>query len=119
MLRLRTWANGVLGNTPLEADRLNGLEDDLGALLLQFGATPAALFSGAVTLSNGAPVSASVKWPDGTVGVYSGTESTEFPGAIDGYTITYAGIPTLTVTQPGVTRDAEGYVTNSPALTIS
>ena len=118
-MRLRTWANGLLGNTPLDEDRLNDLEDDLGAILLQFGGYPPGLFSGAVILSNGVPVSASVKWPDGTVGVYSGTESVTFPGAIDGYTITYAGSPTYTVTQPGVTRDANGYVTNSPALTIT
>lgn len=119
-MRLRNWANGVLGNTPLDADRLNALEDNLGAMLLQFGADPTMLFSGAVTRNvDGAPTSASVRWPDGTVGVYSGTASTTFPGAIDSYTITYAGTPTVTVTQSGVTRNADGHITNSPALTIS
>ena len=119
-MRRRTWANGVLGNTPLEEDRLNDVEEDLGAALLSLGANPPMLFSGAVTVdTNGAPISASVKWPDGTVGVYSGTASTEFPGAVDAYTVTYAGTPTLTITQPAVTRNPSGHVTNSPALTIT
>lgn len=119
-MRRRSWNNGVLGNTPLEKDRLNAVEDDLGAALLSLAANPPMLFSGAVTVdANGAPVSASVKWPDGTVGVYSGTASVTFPGAVDAYTVTYASTPTLTVTQPAVTRNASGQVTNSPSLTIS
>ena len=119
-MRLRDWKNGVLGNTPLEADRLNGLEDDIGAMLLQFGGYPPGIFAGNVTVNtDGAPVSASVRWPNGVVGVYSGTASTAFPGAVDAYTITYAGSPTITVTQPAVTRNDAGQVVNSPALTIT
>lgn len=116
-MRRRTWANGVLGNTPLEKDRLNAVEDDLGEALLSLAANPPMLFSGAVTVDgDGAPISASLKWPDGTVGVYAGTASTEFPGAVDAYTVTYAGSPTITITQPAVTRNESGQVTNSPAL---
>lgn len=120
MLLRRLWKNGLLGNTPLEEDALNSLEADLGASLLQLAANPSMLFSGAVTRdSDGAPISASLRWPDGTVGVYSGTASTEFPGAIDSYTVTYAATPTITVTQPAVTRNVDGEVTNSPALIIT
>ena len=120
MLLRRFWKNHLLGGTPLEDDRLNALEADLGASLLQLAANPSMLFSGAVTRDpDGAPTSASIKWPDGTVGVYSGTASTEFPGAIDAYTVTYAGAPTITITQPSVTRNADGEVTNSPALIIA
>lgn len=119
-MRRRNWIDWLIGNTPLSATRLNALEDDLGAVLLQAAANPPELFSGAITLdANGAPTSASVKWPDGTVGVYSGTASVTFPGAVDAYTVTYASTPTLTVTQPAVTRNASGQVTNSPALTIT
>lgn len=119
-MRRRTWANGILGGTALEKDRLNAVEDDIGAALLQLSRNPSMLFSGAVTVdTDGAPVSASVKWPDGTVGTYAGTASTAFPGAIDAYTITYSATPTLTITQPAVTRDGSGRVTNSPALTIT
>lgn len=119
-MRRRTWANGLLGNTPLEKDRLNAVEDDIGAALLQLAADPSMLFSGAVTRdSNKAPISASVLWPDGTAGVYAGTASTTFPGAIDSYTVTYAGSPTLTITQPAVTRDGVGNTTAVPARTIA
>lgn len=119
-MRKRDWKNGIFGNTPLEQSRLNGMEDDIGASLLQLAANPPMLFSGAVTLNgDGAPVSASLKWPDGTLGVYSGIASTDFPGAVDGYSVTYAGSPTVTITQPSVTRNAAGQVTNSPALTIA
>lgn len=116
----RNWANGVLGNTPLDAARLNDMEDDLEASLLQLARDPGQLFSGSVIVdANGAATSASVVWPDGVVGVYSGTASTTFPGAVDAYTITRVDTPTKTFTQPAVTRNASGYVTNRPAITIT
>lgn len=122
----RTWNDGVLGNTPLSADRMNQLEADLEAALLQLARNPETLFAGAVTRdANGAPISAVVTWPDKKVdgtpvtGTYSGTASTTFPGSIDAYTITRALATTATFTQPAVTRDANGYVTNRPAMTVS
>lgn len=116
----RTWSDGELGNTPLSAARLNQLEDDLEAALLALARVPEALFAGAVTRDvNGAATSAVVKWPDGVDGNYSGTASTAFPGSIDSYTITRVGTPTVTYTQPAVTRDANGYVTNRPPITVS
>ena len=116
----RTWADGQTGNTPLNAARLNALESDLEAALTALAAVPEALFSGAVNVdANGVPTSASVKWPDGTVGVYSGTASGTWLGALDAYTITYAGTPTKTYTQPAVTRDASGFITNRPAITVT
>lgn len=116
----RTWADGALGNTPLNASRLNDLEADLEAALLQLARDPSQLFSGAVTNNvGGAPVSASVVWPDGVTGSYSGTASTTFPGAVDAYTVTRTGTPVLTYTQPAVTRDVNGYITNRPAITVS
>lgn len=116
----RNWVDGVLGNTPLTAARLNDLEADVDAALLQLARDPYLLFTGAVTNdSNGAPVSASVMWPDGTAGTYAGTASTAFPGAVDAYTITKPGVPTRTFTQPAVTRDTAGNITNRPAITVS
>lgn len=92
----------------------------LASALMQLAADPSLLFAGAITRDgDGAPTSASVKWPDGSVGVYSGTPSGSWPGAISAYTITKAGTPTLTFTQASVTRDAEGNVTNRPAITVS
>lgn len=116
----RNWADGVLGNTPLNAARLNDLETDLDAALVALARDPSQLFSGSVTPdANGAPTSASVKWPDGVTGVYSGTASATFPGSVDAYTVTRTGTPTLTYTQPAVTRNASGHITNRPPITVT
>lgn len=70
--------------------------------------------------SNGAATSASVEWPDGTTGTYTATTvSTLFPGAVDAYTVTYAGSTTVTYTQSALTRDTNGSVIYRPAMTIS
>lgn len=114
------YADGVLGGTPLIASRLNAEESDLQAALLQLSRDPSLLFSGAITRDlNGAPVSASVTWPDGSTGIYSGTASDTFPGALDAYTVTKAGVTTTTYTQPAVTRDLAGNITNRPPITAS
>ena len=117
----RTWTDGVLGNTPLSAARLNQLETDLDAALVALARNPDDLFAGAVTRdSNGAAISAVVKWPDGVDGTYSGTASGSFPGSVSAYTITRVGSPTITYTQPAVTRDSTtGQITNRPPITVS
>lgn len=122
MARKRTWANGATGNTPLNAERLNSLEDDVDAALVQAAADPSALFAGAVMVdANGAPISAVVEWPDGINGTYAGTASASWPGSISAYTITRT-LPgeTKTYTQPAVTRDGTtGAITNRPPITVS
>jgi hypothetical protein len=116
----RQWIDFVFGNTPLSAARMTSMEDDLEAALVQLARDPSQLFSGAVTRdANGAATSASVTWPDGVSGIYSGTVSADFPGAVDAYTVTRAGSPTVTFTQPAVTRNAAGQVTNRPPITVS
>lgn len=93
-----------------------------GWLKLHAGGNLDALITGTITRdSNGAPTSASVTWPDGTSGTYTATTvSTAFPGAVDAYTVTYAGSPTKTVTQSAVTRDStSGAVTTRPAMTVA
>ena len=116
----RTWADGQTGATPLNAARLNALEADIEAALLTLARTPEAMFTGTVTRdADGAPTSAAVVWPDGTQGTYSGTPSVNWPGAVSAYTVTYAASPTKTFTQPAVTRDASGRITNRPAITVS
>ena len=119
-MALQDWADGVLGSTPLTAARLNERDALLSAALLQLAADPSQLITGAIVLDpGGAPISASVVWPDGVTGVYSGTGSTAFDGAVDAYTVTRTGTPVKTFTQPSVTRDSRGNVTNRPAMTIS
>lgn len=116
----RNWKNGPLGGTPIDEARLNALEADLEAALLQLARDPSQLFAGSVTRdADGAATSATVEWPDGVAGVYSGTPSTTIPGAVDAYTVTRTGTPVLTFTQPAVTRDAAGFVTNRPPITVS
>lgn len=119
-MALEDWADGALGNTPLIAERLNERDGLLLASLLQLSRDPSQLFTGAIVVSlTGAPVSASVVWPDGATGVYSGTASPTFPGAVDAYTITRTGTPVRTFTQPAVTRDSMGNVTNRPPITTA
>ena len=116
----RNWADGVPGNTPLNAARLNALEEDLEAALMQLARDPSQLFAGSVTSdANGAAISATVEWPDGVTGVYSGTASGTFPGTVDAYTVTRTGSPTITFTQPAVTRNPSGHITNRPPITVS
>jgi hypothetical protein len=118
----RNWADGVLGNTPLSAKRLNNLESDLSAALVALARDPESLFAGAVQYDvNGAPTSAVVKWPDGLDGTYSGTPSVSQPGAVSAYTITrVVGGTTVTYTQPAITRDATtGNVTNRPPIIVT
>lgn len=113
------YKDGPLGGTPLIAARLNAQEADLALSLRQLARIPEALFVGAVnTDGQGAPITASVQWPDGTQGNYVGQTPT-IPGAVDTYTITYLGDTTLTFTQPTVTRDAAGNVMYRPAITIT
>lgn len=82
---------------------------------------PDALISGTITRdANGAAISAPVTWPDGATGVYTATSvSATFPGAVDAYTITHVLGSTTTYTQPLLTRDGNGAVTNLPAITVS
>lgn len=80
------------------------------------------VLSSATLDANGAITTASIIWPDGSTGVFTtDTASTAFPGSIDAYHITYIPSvgPTVTVTQPLVTRDSTfGNITAQPVLTV-
>lgn len=82
---------------------------------------PDMLMVGAISRnSDKAITSANVVWPDGTTGVFTALVlSTTTPGAIDSYQITYNGAVARTVTQPTVTRDANGVVTDIPAMVVT
>lgn len=70
--------------------------------------------------ANSAIVTATVVWPDGIAGVFTtDLASVDFPGAIDAWHATYAGTPAKLITQPAVTRDANGAVIAQPAIIIS
>lgn len=88
----------------------------------QAAKAPDTIITGDITRDiNGAATSAPVTWPDGTPGLYTAIVlSTDFPGAVDAYQITYGTPPVKTYTQPLITRDpATGAATNVPAITVS
>lgn len=92
------------------------------AWLRLYGTNPERMIVGAITRNrNGAATSASVVWPDGTAGAYVATTlSTDVPGAVDAFTVTWVGSTARTVTQPAMTRDPiTGVETNRPEMTVS
>lgn len=89
------------------------------ATYAQLARTPEALISGPVTRdANGTPLSAAVIWPDGTAGIFTGVPSAVL-GALDGWSITYGSPLVRTYTQPAVTRNASGAISDQPANTIT
>jgi hypothetical protein len=78
-----------------------------------------ALIVGAITRNgDGVITSAGVEWPDGTTGVYT-TTTIGADDTVDAYTVTYAGTVTKTVTQPLMTRDVDGNVTDRPEMLVA
>jgi len=67
--------------------------------------------------SNSVATNATVRWPDGTGGVFTASSVNTNWQAIDAFTITYTN-RSRTITQSAVSRDVNGAVTNKPALTI-
>jgi hypothetical protein len=94
---------------------INGQTGAVSTLLTE-AKSPENLWVGALTLTSGAVTSAAIVWSDGVTGVYTGTASTAFPGSIDSYTLTHG---TTTYTQPTVTRDTAGNITNQPDIVLS
>lgn len=79
---------------------------------------PDAIIEGGITRNaDGAVTSADVVFPDGNTGTYTALVlSSDFPGAVDSYSITYGG---QTYTQPTVTRNADGAVIDRPELEVA
>lgn len=112
-------------NKPVSGPQLTELNKKVNGAdlptLSRAARNPDLLIVGAITRdSNGAATAAPVVWPDGTPGNYGADSvSAAFPGAVDGYHITYGSPVTKTFTQPAVTRDSSGAVTNLPALVVT
>lgn len=68
--------------------------------------------------SDGVVTTATVKWPDGSAGVFTVTVKNTAFLAVDAYTITHV-VLAKTVTQATMTRDASGNITVKPALTVA
>lgn len=68
--------------------------------------------------TDGVVTTATVKWPDGSAGIFTTTAKNSTWLAVDAYTISHADSG-KTVTQAAVTRDGNGAVTVKPALTVA
>ncbi len=109
--------------TALVANPDSDTRAELNTAIAQVAAwakNPDTLISGAITRnSDQAVTSAAVVWPDGTPGTFTAdTLSTAFPGAIDGYHITYGDPVQKTFTQPAITRNAAGAATTVPQIVV-
>lgn len=71
------------------------------------------------TYANGLLSTATVKWPDGTAGVFTVDFINPLYESVDEYHVTYLGETTKTVTQPRITRNSDGQATNIPLMTVS
>lgn len=81
---------------------------------------PDLLITGAITRdTNGVITSATVTWPDGTTGTYTTLAVNGTVPAVDEYSVTYGSPATNTYTQPTVTRDSTGAVTDLPAIVVT
>lgn len=70
--------------------------------------------------ANNVITTASITWPDGATGTLTTDTINEVFNAIDAWHATHTlNAVTLTVTQPLVTRNANGKITAQPAITIS
>lgn len=101
------------------AASLLSTKTDKSASLLSWAYTQSFQLVSSTRDANSAIVSASIVWPDGVLGVFTtDVASTAFPGAIDAWHATYSSTPSKLITQPTVTRDANGAVLTQPAITI-
>lgn len=110
-----------LGGTSTVAIPTQAAGDTYTSLLKVQAGNPDAMVSGTITRNtDGAATTFTVLWPDGATGTFTGAPSTAFPGAVDAWTITHTlNGTTQTYTQPTVTRDANGAVTNRPNIVVT
>lgn len=108
-------ANPVANADVVNLQTARGIANNYNFVLAR---QPQDIWQGAITRdANGAATAANLTWPDGTPGIYTGFPSLSFPSACDGWTMTY-GVPTqITYTQPTMTRDANGLITDQPMIT--
>ena len=114
-LTFNMFALGVNQSAP------TNLQIDIYEKLTQWALSEAFQLVLATRNSDGAITTATIAWPDGATGVFTGLVlSSAFPGAVDSWSATYVGTnKSLTVTQPTVTRNSDGAVTVQPAPTIA
>jgi hypothetical protein len=116
-----TKAQVGLGNVPnldtTNAIRNLGGENTLDQTLAEWTEGIAYQLLSITRDSNGIITGATIKWPDGSSGVFTSTIIDSSFYAINAYTITHVASG-KTITQPGVTRDTLGNIITKPDLTI-
>lgn len=121
LLSPRAFTSGVITDLGILADSDSGTAAENLMNFKTLAALLTPLLVGSIAYDiNGAMVSAAVVWPDSTPGLYSAvTVSSVFPGAVDGYSITYGSPVIRTYTQPIITRNSGGAIIGRPAIVVS
>lgn len=104
---------GDIGGAPLATGATM-----LDALLIGWAAGESYILTSATRDADDVITSATVRWPDGSAGVFTATAIDDEFSAINAYTVTHAASG-KTVTQPAVTRNSSGAVTAQPNITVS
>jgi len=86
-------------------------------LLVALAQDPELIITGSITRnSSNVVTSAAVVWPDGVTGTYTSLSFDAATGAVNSYQITKGS---ATYTQPTLTRNSAGAVTNRPAIVVT
>jgi len=86
-------------------------------LLVALAQDPELIITGSITRnSSNVVTSAAVVWPDGVTGTYTSLTFDSATGAVNSYQITKGS---ATYTQPTLTRNSAGAVTNRPAIVVT
>lgn len=105
------------GTTLSESDIPSLSPSKITGLLTTLVQDPDLLVVGSITRdSSNVVTSAAVVWPDGVSGTYTSLSFDSATGAVNSYQITKGS---ATYTQPTLTRNSAGAVTNRPAIVVT
>ena len=104
--------HGVAGSDPITV-----APSQVTGFLATLAQEPELIVTGSITRnSSNVVTSAAVVWPDGVSGTYTSLTFDATTGAVNSYQITKGS---ATYTQPTLTRNSAGAVTNRPAIVVT
>jgi hypothetical protein len=104
--------HGAAGSDPVTV-----ASSQVTGLLATMAQDPELIITGSITRnSSNVVTSAAVVWPDATTGTYTSLTFDSATGAVNSYQITKGA---ATYTQPTLTRNSAGAVTNRPAIVVT
>ena len=118
VLRLTDEIEGTVEFRHIEEFALSGGASLINSNLRAWANTSAFSLTSATRDTDGVITTATVSWPDGSVGTFTTVTKNSVWLTVDAYTVTHTSSG-KTVTQSAVTRDGSGRVTAQPALTIT